>query len=464
MSASVAPLPADRLPSAPWPNGSELSVELVCLWYSPVTAGDQGETRGPAHRPDLVVPGRSFDGDRNDVLRGGRRELMHMQYRVISTDDHLQEGPETWTSRMSKANWGSKIPQVRQNEDGTDSWYIFDRKRPGVSVAIVSGAMTGPTPDGRGPAHWSEVPRSTYVAADRIEAMERDGVDVHTFFGNLTGVAGNTFSSPDYPDELFRLECIQAFNDHQIEDWATPFPGRFITLAVLPMWDVDLATAELLRMVNRGIKGLSFAFPQQYGYKHISDRYWDPLWALAQETDLSVNFHIGSGASMGMAPQTHAANFWGERGARFQMAESATVGVSSNIQVMATILFSGILERFPQLKIVSSESGLGWVPFILENADHQWTVQKLGDQGMPIRPSEYFHRQCYVNFWFEVTGTRLRDTIGVGNILWESDFPHPTGTFPDSKSYIQRGMQDWTPQERHQVLVETPVKLYHLDR
>ena len=290
-----------------------------------------------------------------------------MQYRVVSTDDHLQEAPDTYLPRMSK-KWAALAPQVRPNADGTDSWYIYGEARRGgatYGIGTVHGVMPDRT---KPPQRWADVPREAYVPAERVKAMDRDGVDVHTFFGNLAGVAGNTFSNPKF-DEEYRLEAIRAFNDHQIEDYAQPFPGRFITLAIVPLWEASRAVEELDRMRKKDVKGMSFAMPQQFGYPHLVDRHWDPLWAAAQEAHLSVNLHIGSGGSQGFGSID-----WMSPGQSpmFGLAEHSVKGISANSMIMATILFSGILDRFPRLNIVSSESGLGWVPYLLEVADHQW--------------------------------------------------------------------------------------------
>ncbi len=382
-----------------------------------------------------------------------------MHYRVISTDDHLQEGPTAWTDRMSNAKWGDKVPHVRPNGDGTDSWYIYGQRRLGaVSVIPNVAAVHGVMPDRtRGPARWADVPLKAYVPAERIKAMDQDGVDVHTLFGNIAGAAGHTFSNPAYPDKDFCLEAIRAFNDYQIDEWATPHPGRFITLAVLPMWDVDLAVTEVARMRRRGVKGISFAFPQQYNYRHICERYWDPLWATAQEAGLSINLHIGSGGGMGWGKSSYAGQH-----PDLQLAETAANTTTANTQVMNTILFSGILERFPRLKWVSSESGIGWVPYVLELADHQFEQQRLWERGFTLKPSQYFHRQCHVNFWFEVSGLKLREQIGIDNIMWESDYPHPTTTWPNSQEYIQRSLKDVPEPERRKILVENAVRVFNL--
>ena len=382
-----------------------------------------------------------------------------MNYNISSTDDHMQEPRDLWTRRLSKEKWGNRIPEVRRLPDGRDCWHIWDKPFYKYGRPMI-GAVNGVMEDRRGALTWDEIPAKAYVPAERVKAMDQDGVDVHAFFGNVTGIAGNTFSNPEYPDENFRLECIQAYNDFQIDDFATPYPGRFITLANVPMWDVNKAVAEAQRMAKRGVKGLSFAFPQQFGYPHVCDPYWDPFWAFAQEANLPMNFHIGGGGGMGITADAFTGN-----SLKIQGAERSTRAVSANVDVMTTLLFSQIMQRFPKLKVVSSESGLGWVPYLLETADHHWAQAKLAQNGMPLKPSEYFQRQCYVNFWFESVGLKLmKATFGVSNVMWSSVYPHPTGTWPDSKQYIENSMTvaGLNEAERRMVLVDTARKVFNL--
>ena len=359
---------------------------------------------------------------------------------------------------MSKEKWGDNIPQIKMDDQGAEHWYVYGKhKRGGYSGDL--GAVSGAMPDRAhfAPTKWEDMPAITYVPAERVKAMDADGVDVHTFFGNVSGGAGQTFQNPDLPED-FRLDAIRAYNDFQIEEWSNPYPGRFITLAQVPLWDPQLAVDEVKRVQRMGMRGITFAFPQQFGYPHIGDPRWDPLWAIAQETGLSINMHIGSGGSMGLnSPAT-----WEGQDEMLGLAAQSTRSISSNTQVMSIVLFSGMLEKYPRMKFVASESGIGWVPYLLEVADHQWERQKLWRSGMKVKPSEAFHRQCYVNFWFEVFGGEVRNHIGIDNIMWESDFPHPTCTWPTSQDYIERAMKDWTPEERKKVLVDNAVRVYNL--
>ena len=319
------------------------------------------------------------------------------------------------------------------------------------SLGTVQGAVAGEFPDGLGPDRWEDMPKKTYVPTERLKAMW----DVHTFFSNIAGVAGQTFSNPIYADRLPHgvHPRLQRLADRRM--------GRSLRTLhhhLVPLWDAKLAAAEVRRMHERGVKAISFSFPQQFNYPHISDPFWDPFWQAAQDAGLSVNLHIGSGGSIGIINES-----WGGRGRMVQVADGSTKGLASNIQVMSTLLYSGIFDRFPTLKFVSSESGLGWAPYLLETADHQWESQRLYKHGMPTKPSELFHRQCYINFWYEETGIALRHAIGIDNIMWESDFPHPTGSYPNSRAYIARTLAGVPEDERRKMLVENAIRVFNLD-
>ena len=380
-----------------------------------------------------------------------------MKYNLISTGDYLQETPQTWTSRMSKSKWGDMIPQVRRSDDGTDSWYVHDEKVPGGVAQVNAALKDRASVPWEGPARWEQVPEIAYVPSERIKAMEQDGVDVHTLFANATGAGGQAFNNPKLPED-FRLACIQAFNDHQIEEWATPHPGRFITLAQVPLWDVQLATAELRRTAKLGINAITFAYPQQFGYPNIADPVWDPFWDAAQEADLPITFHVGTGELQGLGP----IRAYEKLSPVFHRALSSANGTAANSRIMATLLFSLIPERFPKIKFVSSDSGLGWAPYVLENANHQWSQMKVSQLGMRLSPSEYFRRHYYLNFWYETVTDLIKERLGVDNIMWLSDFPHPTSTWPTSHDQLERSLTNLTPEERRKILVDTPVKVFNL--
>ena len=185
---------------------------------------------------------------------------------------------------------------------------------------------------------------------------------------------------------------------------------------------------EMRRAAQRGHKGvLMTSQPDVFDFPRISDPHWDPVWAQAQDLGLSVNFHIGSG-DLTAIRDTEVHN-----GRQAAYAKATVQFFLDNSNAVMDIIFSGICHRFPDLKFVSVESGIGWVPFLLEAMDWQWINSGCPAEHpeMGLLPSEYFKRQCYACFWFE-RGSAIKaiEQLGPDNILYETDFPHPTSMSP----------------------------------
>jgi predicted TIM-barrel fold metal-dependent hydrolase len=198
-------------------------------------------------------------------------------------------------------------------------------------------------------------------------------------------------------------------------------------------------------MGHRGI--LLANAPEKIGLPPIRSRHWDPLFSLAQEAGLPINFHIGFGVSAPGAADAltkgAGADDPAERGrAAIAAARLSARGFLSNADAIIELILAGICERFPRLNFVSVESGYGYVPYLLETLDWQWAANGV-DRAFPnqLLPSEYFRRQIYATFWYErLTIDRLVD-LYVDNLMFETDFPHPTSLSP--------GPQSNTPSARH---------------
>lgn len=361
-----------------------------------------------------------------------------MEIYPISTDDHAWEHKDTWTSRVP-ARFKDLCPHL-EVLDG-EHWWVYNRER----VRKVGTGVAAMLPDRGALKFFEEAPLAAWDARERLKEMDADGVAVEVLFPQAAGFGGGPFVSTQGEPDL-RLACIHAYNDYLAEEW-TGVSARYVSQCLIPMWDVDLAVAEAIRAHEIGHKALVWtAAPHVYGFPHFNDRYWDPLWATLAERQMPVALHIGS-AKGGTA-------LWEGYEEFTKLAMVSVMAITSNVQVMANLLFSGVLERHPDLNFISVESGLGWVPYLLETADHQYEQQHLWDEGMTMRPSEYFRRQCFVNFWFERSGIELRHMIGLDNILWEADFPHPTSTYPHSRKMIEECLQG-IPAEEQQKLLQT---------
>ncbi|MCE7884428.1 MAG: amidohydrolase [Actinobacteria bacterium ATB1] len=357
--------------------------------------------------------------------------------RIISVDDHVIERPDTFTSRLP-ASMRDDALQINRDGDGID-WWVYA----GEPVRKVSTSAAACRPD-RGPvATYDELPESAYDPAKRLEAMDADGVDVEVLFPQFAGFGGGPFMSSRGTDEM-RLAHIRAYNDFVAEEWAA-HSDRFVPQALAPLWDPKLAAAEVERAVGKGHRAVMWSSaPQAFGMLDFNDRGWDPLWSTCQDLGIPVALHIGS---HGAVPEP-----WDGYGPFSRLAMVSVTAITSNIADITNLLFSGVPQRFPDLNFISVESGVGWVPYLLETADHQYDRQRLWNEGLELKPSEYFKRQVYVTFWFEHLTPLLCDAIGVDNIMWEADFPHPTSTYPESKRFIADSVKDLAEGDRAKVL------------
>ena len=375
---------------------------------------------------------------------------MELKYGFISCDDHVQEHPEVWTERMSKAKWGDRIPHI-ERADGKERW-VVDGKPVDISgVAIAAGAMADRALD---PQRWDDVPAVAYKASERLTAMDVDGVDYSVLYPAVAGRAGETFGRLE--DAALELACVQAYNDWLIEEWASASP-RFIPQCIVPLAPIDATVSEIKRAVAKGHRGVVMpSVPMMVReVPHINEPAYDPVWATCQELDVPVCFH--SGASRGIEFPPYPGFSPGINSAM----EAITRPVSS-VLVVANFLFSRILTRFPRLKVVFSETSLAWGAYELELADHQFERQRLHTEGYELLPSQLFKRQCYLVGWFDKTGPKTRSHIGLNNMLWSTNFPQATSTWPESKETIARCFSGIPENERRQVLVDNAARLYKL--
>ena len=343
----------------------------------------------------------------------------------ISVDEHVQEQPEVWTKRLPRSKWGSRIPHIEETSHGRERW-VVDGSEIGLDgVADCGAAMPDRTEN---PQRWFDVPASVYDPKERLKAMDEAGIDYAVLYPTVAGSGGQTFGRIEDPE--FEVACVRAYNDWLIEDWAG-VSERFIPLAVMPfMSPIETIVAEAERAVEAGHMGINMLADPSVaakGLKSLGDAFWHPLWDACQQLGIGVHLH----ASAGLAGQLSLPRWEG-----FTRRQSHCVSTLRNFctatQIIPFLIFSGMLERFPRLNWVFAETGLGWVSSVLEACDHEWQKRHLWSEGLITRPSELFRRQIFVDFWFETVGVQLRDYIGVDNILWESDFPHITSTFPNS--------------------------------
>jgi predicted TIM-barrel fold metal-dependent hydrolase len=300
---------------------------------------------------------------------------------------------------------------------------------------------------------WDDVPRSTYVASERLKILDQEEVDASVLFPNIIGITNQNFQKEG--SEEFRLACIQAYNDWLIEEWQDYSP-RFIAQCVTPMWDVDLCVAEIYRAVKRGHKALAWhGAPHVLGLKYFNDPYWYPVFQACCDLDVPLCLHS---TALPALPAWESL----QSGARTALSVSMTF--VSHMEIVSNILYSGVFEQFPKLKAISVESGVGWLPYLLEELDHEFEERKVAKSTtLTKKPSEIFRTNMWSTFWHERHGIRSRDEIGVDKIMYSTDYPHGTTTWPKSVWCRTRSLQDVVSvDDRRKILMDNAIGLYKL--
>ena len=380
------------------------------------------------------------------------------RFRVVDIDTHITEPADVWTSRVS-SKWGDRVPHVKRVND-VDLWFIGD-KSVGMPGAYSAAGHTGSFPDMR--RNYDEIPPSMVEAKARLAFMDEEKIWANVLYPNVGGFGAGGFLKLEEPE--LTLECVRAYNDWLFE-WAGTDPRRLVPVMATPFWDVSASVAEIERCAAMGYRALLFCNqPQDHGQPVLRDPYWDPIWAAGQAAGMSVSFHVGGGDLAGQAMDPRFI------GIKANFARISTLAFLDNGRCLADLILSGIPHRFPELKLVSVESGVGWIPFVLEALDWQWK-----NNGVPkehpewdLLPSEYFRRQIYASFWFEEDGVGKALELYPDNILFETDFPHPTcqapgpasaGTHP--RHYAERVLAGTPEPVVAKVLQDTASRLYGL--
>jgi predicted TIM-barrel fold metal-dependent hydrolase len=374
---------------------------------------------------------------------------------IIDADTHITEPPDTWSSRLP-AKYADRAPRiVRDERYGIEVWKIGDGSSP---VPVGHTAVAGwPEPFPNAPRGFAETPAAAHDARARLAYMDEIGIWAMALYPNVGGFGNEAFLR--LGDAGLMLACVRAYNDFLL-DWVSPDPRRFIPVCATPFWDVKATVAEIERCAAAGHKGILFTGePQHFGQPMLADRHWDPLWSVAEETGLPVSFHIGSGnLTEEFTPERIAA--YGIGGVNARTAVSLFL---ENGKQLADLLLSGVLARHPKLRVVSVESGIGFIPFVLEAADYAFAYSQVAKERpeFEMKPSEYFRRQVYGCYFFEEHAPReLLPKIGEENVLFETDYPHPVCLYGNVRAKADAGLAGQPTSVRRKVLFENAAGLY----
>lgn len=385
--------------------------------------------------------------------QSGGIDPMFAGIKIVDTDTHITEAPDLFTSRAPAA-LKDKMPYVRRDADGVDRWYVGDRNFGSMGGNVIRadnnkilGRLAFPKLEQAHPGG--------HLIAPRLQAMDDMGVHAQIGFQN-SGVtqAGSLMSLGD--PEL-ALAIIQIYNDASAE-YQQVSGQRIFNMAHLPFWDQKALETEARRCIDMGLKGFVLPdTPERVGVPSFHHDYWTPFLEMCDATGTPLNFHLNAAID----PNTLT---W--EGFKFEqtLAVVATMFSIGNAATLGNWMVSGRLDRHPKLKVGLIESGMGWVPFAIEALEHQF------DEMMPEtsaklnrRPKEYFRDHFMCTFWFEKIGPKLLlETIGVDNVMFETDFPHPTSLYPGVQAHLVDTLGGYDPVIRKKVLQDNAVRMYNL--
>ena len=360
--------------------------------------------------------------------------------KIVSVDDHVVEPPHVW-ERWLPAKHRDKAPRVERRGIGTmrhvgggtyeqtfdpdgpqaDCWVyedlVYIHKRHVAAVGFDRDEMT------MTPMTYDEMRPGCYDPKARVDDMELNWVEASLSFPSFPRFCGQTFL--DAKDRELAEACVYAYNDWMVDEWCADSGGRLIPLPIIPLWDAELAAAEVRRNASRGARAVCFSeIPAVLGLPSIHSGDWDPFFAACAQTGTVVCMHIGSSSKM---PATSA---------DAPVAVAATLSFGNAMSSLTDFLFSGVLVRFPDLKLAYSEGQIGWLPYVLERADDVWEQHRAWagvEDKVPEPPSTYYYRQVFGCFFRDQHGIESLERVGEDNITFETDYPHTDSTWPDTK-------------------------------
>jgi len=370
-----------------------------------------------------------------------------VHYTLISVDDHLMEPPHVFEGRLPKL-LQARAPRVVETEEGHQVWEFDGQPYFQVGFMCVAGR---PREDHRiEPCRYEEVRPGCYDVHHRIKDMDLGGIHASVNFpSGVTGFGGTLFS--EAKDRELGLACVRAWNDWLFEEWYGPYPERIVPLGITYLADPEKGAEEIRRNAKRGFTAVTVPEqPHRLGYPPVFDAHWEPIVRACAETQTVLNLHIGASGFAQMPPGAP------------MLELGATLFGPMAISACAEWLWSGWPARYPALRIAMSEGGIGWVAMLIDRLDNIMARSGYGaswpDKQHP--PSEVLRR----NFWFcmidDPSTIATRETIGVENILFESDYPHGDGTWPDTQQVMQDVLGALPVEEIRKITHENAAKLY----
>ena len=371
-------------------------------------------------------------------------------YRIISSDSHVIEPSDLWTSRIDPKFKGRE-PHVVRLEDGDERWFCDGMMGSGAAAAGSQAGVRFEEPENLSiKGTFDEVRPGGYIPEEHVKDLDIDGLDVSIVYPT----EGNALFSSVSDSELLSA-TFRAYNDW-LAEFCAPFPDRIKGIAMVNVDDVQDGISELERGAKMGLAGAMITLypPEDKAY---DSPIYEPFWAAAQDLDMPLSLHITTNRP-GPGQQFMDFN---------SVKPSFICNVDHWVRVsLADMIYSGVFERYPKLMVGSLEQELSWIPHFLDRLDFNYTQRAQGDTSYRFKgdalPSDFFHSNVFLSFQEDALGIRDRHIIGVDQLMWGSDYPHSESTFPRSKEILEEILVGCTEEEKAKIVGGNVARLYHL--
>lgn len=370
---------------------------------------------------------------------------------LISIDDHVVEPPNMFDAHVP-AKYKDQAPKNQKNEWGHDVWTFQGQAMGTVGLNAV---VTWPKEEwGLDPTGFAEMRPGAYDIHERVRDMNRNGIFQSMCFPSFAGFSGRYFQQAE--DQDLALIMLSAYNDWHIDEWCAAYPGRFIPLAIVPVWNQKAMVAEVHRVAAKGCRAITMPeLPHIQGLPSYHDlEYWGPLFEACSELGVVMCLHIGQGfAAINMAPGAPIDNM---------------IILATQVSTLAAqdLLWGGAFFKYPDLKVAWSEAGIGWIPFYLDRCDRHYTNQVwLGHDFKGKMPSEIFREHSLACYVTDPTALKVRHEIGMDIIAWECDYPHSDSIWPDAPEFLINEFNgaSLTDAEMNKITWENTARFFDLD-
>lgn len=380
---------------------------------------------------------------------------------VVDSDSHWSE-PADLFSKRAPAGYADRLPHV-EVIDGQTHW-VFDGKPIGIFAAGAVIGKDGKKSDDAMVLHtWTtdDVHPGAYDPVERLKVLDENGIDHQVIYPSTIGLGGQGLSSVS--DPVLQRLAVEVYNDYMAEVQAES-GNRLLPMPLMPAYSVDECVREAKRVHGLGLRGVNMTSdPQDLGAPDLASREWDPFWETCADLELPVHFHIGASLT---AMTFYGKYPWESQKPSTKLAIGGTMLFIGNARVVSNLILSGVFDRVPTLQTVSVESGLGWIPFILEALDYEMMENAKADlAALKKMPSEYFQSNMYATYWFEGERNKLPEliaSVGEDRIMFETDFPHPTCLYPNPLESVRAKMETLPRDTQAKIYGENARKLYKL--